>query len=214
MSLFISFEGPEGAGKSTQIARLAVHLAEVGIAFVQTREPGGTPLGSRLRDVVLDPEVEIAPLSEFLLYSASRAQLVRDVIGPALARGEVVLCDRYADSSLAYQGFGRGLPREFLHTVTWEVTGGLTPHITFLLDLDPETGLQRAAAKGAHDRLERADLTFHERVREGFRTLAASAPERFVVLDAMRSASELEREVWSLVSRTLAFLQPPGMPRP
>jgi len=210
MSLFITFEGPEGAGKSTQVQRLQARLAQHGVPHLITREPGGTPFGTRVRELVLlDTELDIHPLSEFLLYSASRAQLVRDVIEPALARGEVVVCDRYADSSLAYQGFGRGLPREFLNTVTWEVTRGLTPHLTFLLDLDPETGLQRAAAKGAHDRLERADLAFHERVREGFMTLASAHAERFVVLDAMLPAAELEEHVWSLVSRTLAFLLPP-----
>lgn len=208
MSLFLTFEGPEGAGKSTQVARLSQRLAEVGAPHLVTREPGGTPLGSRVREVLLDPDVEIDALSEFLLYSASRAQLVRHVVGPALSRGEVVVCDRYADSSVAYQGFGRGLPREFLSTVTWEATGGLTPHITFLLDLHPEIGLQRAAVKGAHDRLERADMAFHERVRGGFLTLAAANPERFVVLDALRGADDLAAEIWSLVSRTLAFLLP------
>ena len=208
MSLFVTFEGPEGAGKSTQVARLAGRLAEHETAHLVTREPGGTPLGTRVRDLVLLPELEVSPLSEFLLYSASRAQLVRDVISPALSRGEVVVCDRYADSSLAYQGFGRGLEREFMHTVTWEATGGLSPHLTFLLDLDPELGLARAAAKGAPDRLERADLAFHTRVRSGFLALAGAQPERVVVLDALRSPEDLAAEIWSLVSRTLAFLRP------
>ncbi len=209
MSLFVTFEGPEGAGKSTQVARLAERLTEYAVPHLVTREPGGTPLGSRVRELVLlDPDLEINPLSEFLLYSASRAQLVRDVIRPALSRGEVVVCDRYADSSLAYQGFGRGLPRELLNTVTWEATGGLSPHLTFLLDLRPEIGLTRAAAKGAPDRLERADLAFHRRVREGFLTLAEAEPERVVTLDALRPPMALADEIWSLVSRTLAFLRP------
>lgn len=209
MSLFITFEGPEGAGKSTQVRRLAGRLDAAGVPHLLTREPGGTPMGHRVREVLLDPELDVSPLSEFLLYSASRAQLVREVIEPALAGGNVVVCDRYADSSVAYQGFGRGLEREFLQTVTWEVTRGLLPAITFLLDLDPELGLRRAAARGAHDRLERADLSFHRRVREGFLTLAESQPERFVILDATRPETDLAEAVWALVERTLAFL--PGL---
>ena len=210
MSVFITFEGPEGGGKSTQVRRLAAQLETAGFAHVVTREPGGTPLGSRVRDVLLDPTLDVHALSEFLLYSASRSQLVHDVIRPALARGEIVICDRYADSSLAYQGFGRGLPRDFLNTVTWEATQGVHPHITFLLDLPPETGLQRAALRGATDRLEQADLAFHERVRDGFLTLASAHPERFVVLDALSSPDDIAGQIWSLVSRTLAFLSPPS----
>ncbi len=211
MSLFITFEGPEGAGKSTQVRRLAARLEGAGVPHLVTREPGGTPMGFRVRELLLDPDVDISPLSEFLLYSASRAQLVREVIEPALAGGNVVVCDRYADSSVAYQGFGRGLEREFLQTVTWEATRGVTPAITFLLDLDPEEGLRRAAERGAKDRLELADLGFHRRVREGFLALAASQPERFVVLDASRPEEDLAGAVWALVERTLAFL--PGLRR-
>ena len=206
MSLFITFEGPEGAGKSTQVTRLAARLVEAGVSHLVTREPGGTPLGSRVREVLLDPDLDVSPLSEFLLYSASRAQLVREVIEPALANGDVVVCDRYSDSSVAYQGFGRGLEREFLQTVTWEATRGLSPHMTFLLDLDPAVGLNRAASRSTQDRLERADLTFHTRVRQGFLALAEAQPERFVVLDATRPADELEEQIWGLVARTLSFL--------
>ena len=201
--LFITLEGPEGAGKTTQLARLEARLRAAGRAVTVTREPGGTPLGTRVREVVLDPAVDIEPLGEFLLYSASRAQLVREVLRPALARGETVLCDRYADSSLAYQGAGRGLALPLLRQLTAEVTGGLTPDLTVLLDLDPAVGLERAAQRGQPDRLERADLAFHRRVRQGFLDLARAEPQRFLVLDAARSADELEAEIWAAVSARL-----------
>lgn len=205
--LFISFEGPEGAGKSTQIERLARHLDAARVAYTLTREPGGTPLGSRIRSVVLqDLELDVHPLSEFLLYSASRAQLVQDVIRPALQAGKVVICDRYSDSSAAYQGAGRGLDPRFIGEVTWEATGGLRPHITVLLDLDPELGLERAAARGQPDRLERADLGFHRRVRQGFLDIAAAEPERFLVLDGEQGANELEKQIWSAVAATLTAM--------
>ncbi|BDP42449.1 thymidylate kinase [Deinococcus aetherius] len=200
---FITFEGPEGAGKSTQLARLASRLAGAGVPHLVTREPGGTGLGTRVREVLLDPALDIDPLPEFLLYSASRAQLVREVICPALSRGEVVLCDRYADSSRAYQGAGRGLDRELLETVTREAAGGLTPDLTVLLDLDPAVGLARAASRGQPDRLERADLAFHARVREEFLALAAREPGRFLLLDATRDPDTLEEDIWAAVGERL-----------
>lgn len=201
---FITFEGPEGAGKSTQVTRLATRLSEAGSPHLLTREPGGTPLGTRVRDVLLDPALSIDPLPEFLLYSASRAQLVTDVIRPALLRGEVVVCDRYFDSSLAYQGAGRGLPGALLRELTREVTGGLTPDLTVLLDLDPAVGLHRAAARGQPDRLEQADLAFHTRVRQGFLALAAAEPARFLVLDAARTTDDLADAIWAAVQVHLA----------
>lgn len=201
--LFITFEGPEGAGKSTQLARLAERLRAQGRTVTVTREPGGTPLGTRVREVLLDPALHMDPLPEFLLYSASRAQLVGDVIRPALSRGEVVLCDRYFDSSLAYQGAGRGLSAELLRAVTREATGGLSPDLTLLLDLDPAVGLNRAAARGQTDRLERADLAFHERVRQGFLALAGAEPERFTVLDGAGDVDEVAAQVWRAVSDRL-----------
>ncbi|WP_104989890.1 dTMP kinase [Deinococcus sp. NW-56] len=202
--LFLTFEGPEGAGKSTQLRRLAVRLAAAGVAHTVTREPGGTGLGTRVREVLLDPTLDMDPLPEFLLYSASRAQLVREVLRPALSRGEVVLCDRYADSSLAYQGAGRGLDPAFLRPLTAEVTGGLTPDLTVLLDLDPALGLRRAAQRGQPDRLEQADLAFHERVRQGFLDLAAGEPGRFLVLDAARDEAELSEAIWRVVGERVA----------
>ncbi len=206
--LFISFEGPEGAGKSTQAKRLAESLRQDGIEVLLTREPGGTALGDGVRSLLLDADVEINPVSEFLLFSASRAQLVRDVLRPALERGAVVIVDRFSDSSFAYQGFGRGLNLEWLQEVTWEATGGLRPHITVLLDLAPSKGLERAANKGAPDRLERADLAFHERVRAGFKELALGEPERWLMLDAMREPDELAQMVYEAVRATLRHLFP------
>lgn len=201
--MFITFEGPEGAGKSTQLARLVQALEARGLSVTVTREPGGTPLGTRVREVLLDPALDMHPLPEFLLYSASRAQLVQDVIRPALSRGEVVVCDRYFDSSLAYQGAGRGLPLELLRGITQEVTGGLIPDLTLLLDLDPRVGLERAAVRGQPDRLERADLSFHQRVRQGFLQLARQEPGRFVVLEAASTADILQEQVWAAVQGRL-----------
>ncbi|WP_339094489.1 dTMP kinase [Deinococcus sp. VB142] len=201
--LFITLEGPEGAGKTTQLARLEARLRETGRRVTVTREPGGTPLGLRVREVVLDPALDMGPLSEFLLYSASRAQLVQDVLRPALERGDVVLCDRYFDSSLAYQGAGRGLPLALLRDLTREVTGGLTPDLTVLLDLDPALGLERAAQRGQADRLEQADLAFHQRVRAGFLELAQAEPQRFAVLDAAQGADAVEAQLWAAVESKL-----------
>ena len=209
MSLFITFEGPEGAGKSTQLAHLVRRLEAAKLLHTVTREPGGTPLGLRVREVVLDPALTIDPLPEFLLYSASRAQLVQGVIRPALARGEVVVCDRFLDSSLAYQGAGRGLHGDFLRAVSREATGGLIPDLTVLLDLDPALGLARAAERGQPDRLEQADLAFHERVRAGFLALAGEEPGRFLTLDATRPESELAGNIWTAVHNRL-FRQAPA----
>lgn len=202
--VFISFEGPEGAGKSTQTKLLQAALERAGYAVTLTREPGGTPLGDAVRNVVLlNLDLEVTPLSEFLLYSASRAQLVRDVITPALQAQHVVICDRYADSSLAYQGYGRGLNLAFLREVTWEATGGLRPHVTVLLDLEPSIGLARASSRGAKDRLELADLAFHQRVRDGFLELAGLEPERFLVVDAMLPEQMIHESILSAVAGSL-----------
>ena len=205
--LFLTLEGPEGAGKSTLGRELAQRLRERGYEVLETREPGGTAVGTRIREIVLlDLSLEIDPLTEFLLYSASRAQLVREVIKPALAAGTVVLCDRYADSSLAYQGYGRGLERRMLEDITYEATAGLRPNLTFLLDVDPVEGLKRASHKGGLDRLEQADLSFHTRVRGGFLELAATEPERFAVLDASEPAGLVLERAWVLLEGTLKFM--------
>lgn len=197
--MFIVFEGPEGAGKSTQIQLLAKHLEQAGHTLLVTKEPGGTPTGDAIRSTLLNPDFEINPLSEFLLYSASRAQLVQDILIPALAEEKSVLCDRYFASSLAYQGYGRGLNLDFLKDISEKATQGLIPDITLLLDIEPEQGLKRVAARGAKDRLEQADLAFHKRLRHGFLELAKEMPN-WHVLKAEQPAEVLEKEIWAIVS--------------
>lgn len=197
--VFIAFEGPEGAGKSTQLRRLQQRLRELGLEPVVTKEPGGTPLGERVRELLLlEPNLDISPLSEFLLYSASRAQLVEAVIKPALNAGKLILCDRFAGASVAYQGYGRGLPLDFINTVTEQAAGGLEPDLTLLFDIEPELGLARVAARGQKDRLEKADLAFHKRVREGFLAQAETNPT-WLTLDATLSEDGLESRVWEAV---------------
>ena len=183
---FLTLEGPEGAGKSTQAARVRDHLANRGRTVVLTREPGGTPLGEAIRDVLLATAPErhpAGPRVDALLFSAARAQLVATVIEPALERGEVVVCDRYADSTLAYQGYAAGLPLGELRELATFATGGLRPDLTILLDLPVEAGLARKA--GQETRFEQAfDVDYHRRVRAGFLALAAAEPGRFAVVDA------------------------------
>jgi dTMP kinase len=190
---FVAFEGGEGVGKSTQIAQAAAWLRERGCDVLETREPGGTPLGVELRRLVLDPDGHVTPRAEALLYAADRAHHVDTVIRPALAAGKAVLTDRYVDSTLAYQGAGRGLDDARL--VTQWATGGLLPDLTVLLDLDPRVGLARAGERSSFDRLEAAALEFHQAVRAGFLALAAEAPERYLVLDAARPPDELAARV-------------------
>ncbi len=201
--LFVAFEGGEGVGKSTQIGLLRDWLTATGHQVVTTREPGGTPLGAELRRLVLDPAGEITPRAETLLYAADRAHHVETVIRPALERGAVVLTDRYVDSTLAYQGAGRGLGDEARAVTTW-ATGGLTPGLTVLLDLDPVEGLARAGRRARPDRLESASPDFHRAVRAEFLALAAAEPERYLLLDATRGPEELAVEVRDAVSARLA----------
>ena len=198
--LFVAFEGGEGVGKSTQIRLAGEWLRELGREVVETREPGGTPLGAELRRLVLDPDGHVTPRAEALLYGADRAHHVDTVIAPALAAGRVVLTDRYVDSTLAYQGAGRGLDAK---VVTDWATGGLTPQLTVLLDLDPVAGLARAGARGRPDRLEAADLAFHQTVRAGFLALAAAEPDRYLVLDASGPPDEIATAVRAAVEPLL-----------
>lgn len=182
--IFITFEGGEGSGKSTQIARLAKRLEAGGVAVRTLREPGGTAVGEVVRTLLLDPEhVGLTPAAELMLYEASRAQLVAEVIEPALAAGEVVLCDRFYDSTTAYQGFGRGLDRDRIRQLNTAATDGLVPDRTLVLDVDPAVGIERATRSGA-DRLEAEGVAFHERVRAGFAAIAAEEPERVRIVDA------------------------------
>lgn len=183
--VFITFEGGDGVGKSTHIAFLADALRDQGHEVVSLREPGGTKVGESLRRVVLDPEnADLSDEAELLIYEAARAQIVREVIEPALARGAVVLCDRFYDSTVAYQAFGRGLDRTFVDAANRFATGGLVPDRTLLLSCeDAESALARAAARSGADRLEQAGAAFHDRVRAGFAAIAAAEPERVVPID-------------------------------
>jgi dTMP kinase len=182
----ITLEGPEGAGKTVLGQRLAAALVAAGHSVVLTREPGGTRLGERLRTVLLEGGGKIEPRADALLFNAARAQLVAEILRPALAAGQVVVCARFADSTLAYQGYGEGLGIEELRALAEIATGGLVPDRTILLDLDPEIGLRRKSDV-EQTRFEAAfDLAFHRRVREGFLELAREEPERFRVVDASR----------------------------
>ncbi len=195
--MFITLEGPEGAGKTTQLRALAGFLRDCGYDVVTTREPGGTPIGDQIRHVLHDTaNTAMSPTAEMLLYAASRAQLVAEVIRPALVAGRVVLCDRYADSTLAYQGFGRGLDGDMLATLTAIATGGLRPDLTLLLDLDVVRGLARRRDEGEEmNRLDLETLEFHRRVREGYLALAAAEPARWVCIDADRPGDEVQVDV-------------------
>jgi dTMP kinase len=193
----IAFEGVEGSGKSTQLELLRRALEGRVREVVVTREPGGTPAGERIRAVLLDPAVELHPRAEALLFAAARAELVEAVIRPALERGAHVLCDRYLDSSLAYQGGARGLGRGPVTEVNRFATGGLVPDLVVLLDLDPASGLRRRA--GELDRIEGQDLAFHRRVRQAFCDLAAADPGRFAVVDAAAPVQEVAARVQAAV---------------
>jgi dTMP kinase len=196
--LLIAFEGGEGVGKSTQIALLASRLRADGRSVRVTFEPGDTPLGAELRRLLLDPSAPpVSPRAEALLYAADRAHHVDTVIRPALAAGDVVLTDRYVDSTLAYQGVGRSLETAGIND--W-ATGGLLPTLTVVLDLDPSVGLARARDRSAPDRLEAASLAFHQAVRQAFLDLAAADPSRYLVLDAARAPEDLAAEIARVVS--------------
>jgi dTMP kinase len=199
--VFITFEGPEGSGKTTQAYLLAEHLQQRGHDVVLSREPGGTPIGDQIRAVLHDPaNVDLYAWAEVLLYSASRAQLVAQIVRPALTAGKVVVCDRYADSTMAYQGYGRGLDLHALREVTRLATGGLVPDLTLYLDIEPDRGLQRRLLGGEEwNRLDQETLAFHCRVRSGYLHLAGLEPERWVVIDAARSVEEVQREVRGVV---------------
>jgi dTMP kinase len=198
---FVTFEGGEGSGKSTQVARLAARLRAAGLDPVVTREPGGTPLAEGIRALLLDPGTRPMPMAEALLMEAARAQLVETVVRPALAAGRVVVCDRYDDSTLAYQGAGRGLDAGMLASLNRWATGGLKPDLTLLFDLPHDAGLaRRSGAGGETNRLDREPAEFHARVRARFLELAAADPGRWAVLDATQPPDALESRVWELVS--------------
>ena len=195
---FISLEGGEGAGKSTQARLLAIWLRDNGYDVLATHEPGATKIGMRLRALLLDTaHTGLSPWAEALMYAADRAEHVAAVIKPALARGTIVVTDRYVDSTLAYQGAGRKLPLDAIREINERATGGLVPDMTFLLDLPPAAGLSRRARSA--DRLESEPEQFHERVRSGFLALAEAEPSRYLVLDAARDPSEISKEIQEVV---------------
>ncbi|MBC7226119.1 MAG: dTMP kinase [Thermoflexales bacterium] len=199
--MFITLEGPDGSGKTTQARLLAGWLQEQGYPVVLAREPGGTAIGERIREVLHDPtHTGMAPWAEVFLYCAARAQLVAEVIRPALAAGQTVLCDRYADSTLAYQGYGRGLDLEALQRVLSLATGGLTPDLTFCLDISPEEGLARRQRGGEEwNRLDRETVEFHRRVRAGYLELAGREPRRWIVVDAARPVEAVQADLRALL---------------
>ncbi len=198
IGLFITFEGVEGAGKSTQIRLLQQRLSEQGRQVCATREPGGDKVAEGVRALLLSEEMDAR--TELLLFLAARAQNVAKVIRPQLDAGAIVLCDRFTDSSLAYQGYARGLGRDTVANLNIFATHDLTPHITFLLDLSPEVGLARQQDR---NRMEAESLRFHTQVREGFLSEAKRDPKRFCVLDATQSKETLQALIWSHVSQYL-----------
>jgi dTMP kinase len=207
MGLFITLEGPEGSGKTTQTRLLANWLAEAGYDVLTTREPGGTRIGDVVRTLLLDPAYAgIRPETEFLLFCAARAQIVGEVIRPHLGKGGIVVCDRFADSSLAYQGYGRQLDQDAVRVITAFATGGLLPDLTLCLDLPVVEGFRRKQDRGlgSPDRLEQEQLEFHERVRQGYLALARAELHRWVIVDAARATEEVQEEIRARASTHLA----------
>ncbi|MDR7562052.1 MAG: dTMP kinase [Armatimonadota bacterium] len=204
--MFLALDGPEGAGKTTQVLRLLERLRSAGVEVVTTREPGGTPLGEAIRALLLDPASRgICPQTEMLLFAAARAQFTREVVRPALEAGRVVLSDRSVYASLAYQGYARGLGVEVVRCVNEVATGGLYPDLTLFLDVPPEVGLERvsrARGEGGLDRVEGEDAAFHQRVREGFLRLGREDP-RVRVVPATGSVEEVAARIWAEVEPVL-----------
>jgi dTMP kinase len=208
MPLFITFEGPDGSGKSTQVRLLADALEACGYLLVVTREPGGTRIGNAVRSVLHDrAHVEMSARAEALLYNAARAQLVDEVIRPALAAGKVVICDRFADSTLAYQGYGYGRDLVQLGQLIDFATGGLKPNLTLFLDIDPAEGLRRKQgdAKTEWNRMEDKALAFHRAAHAGYLHLASQEPERWLVVDATQRVETIHAAVWERVAAVLAL---------
>jgi len=204
MALFITFEGGEGSGKSVQAKVLYRRLSKLGLPTLLTHEPGVTALGKRIaRWLKWGWDIDISPIAELLLFNVSRAQLITEVIKPNLESGKVVISDRYADSTTAYQSYGRGLDLAMVKAVNNAAIQGLRPDLTVLLDIPAEAGLARKKDK-RQDRFEREDIAFHQRVREGYLKLAADEPERWLVVDASQSKAKVEHIIWQKVSQLLS----------
>jgi dTMP kinase len=208
--VFISFEGIEGSGKSTQIVLLANYLTAHARAVTLTREPGGTEIGDQVRKILLDPANKaLDPKAELLLYAAARAQHLEELVRPELRAGKIVLCDRFSDATLAYQGYGRGLDVDMIRTLDRMVTAGLRPDLTILLDIDAAAGLARARGRNssrgleAEARFENEELAFHERVRQGYLTLAKQEPGRIRVVDASPAPDEIQNGIRKVVDSIL-----------
>jgi dTMP kinase len=203
----ISFEGSEGSGKSTQIARLTERLRQAGYEIVSTREPGGTGIGERIRDILLhkDEGEGMCPETELLLFTAARAQLVRTVISPALQRGAVVVCDRYLDSTTVYQGAARCLAPASVAAVNGFAVGEVMPHLTVVIDVPTEVSLARVRQRsaGRPDRIEREDAAFFQKVRDGYLQLAKDAPQRVIVVDGTQSPEAIDQKIWAEVQKRL-----------
>jgi dTMP kinase len=212
VSLFITFEGPEGSGKTTQTQLLRDELQQRGYQIVCTREPGGTQVGEQIRTIVHDrSNSELVPEAEILLYSAARAQHVTQVIRPALKQGAIVISDRYAESSLAYQGYGRGLNLDILHEITRFATGGLQPDLVVYLDLDVIAGLERkkqdqAHGKGEWNRMDEQSLAFYKRVRDGYLAMAAHEEGRWLLVDATQPVIDIHQVILNKIQSLLAAL--------
>jgi len=201
--MFITFEGSEGSGKSTQQAQLAEFLAEHGYPVLATREPGGTPIGEQVRAILWD-NTAMHPRAEILLFQASRAQLVEQLIRPHLDQGGVVLCDRYADSTMAYQGYGYQLvDLQVLRSIVSFATDGLVPDLTLLLEVDVEEGLRRRASGGELNRLDAYELAFYQRVRQGYHQMAQDEPARWVIIDAGRPPQKVQQAIRAVVLERL-----------
>jgi dTMP kinase len=198
--IFISLEGIEGTGKTTQARLLADYLRGRGLPVTRTEEPGGTPISLKIREILLSPESgKMAPVTELLLYNAARVQHLREVISPALQRGDVVITDRFSDSTVAYQGYGRGIALELIDSLDLIATQRVRPEITLLLDIDVETGLRRNRRVNKRDRLELEDVSFHEKVRKGFIGLAAKDTNRIKVIDASGDVETVHRNIVTVI---------------
>jgi len=211
--MFITLEGPEGSGKTMQLPKLAEYLRQSGFDVLTTREPGGTSISEQIRTVLHNLEnKEMNPRTEILLFQASRAQLVEQVIRPHLAKGGVVVSDRYADSTLAYQGYGHQTDIEPLRVLVTFATGGLKPDLTILLDVDVEVGLRRKELKGEWNRLDAYNLDFHQRVRQGYLRLVQEEPERWVVVDASQPPKQVQSDMRRVVAERLHISQASSTP--